>query len=220
MNNTPFMTSVHALAQYHLAYDNNLYADATDAVAEICSKESPEYARIANLITDAALEFCGHPAYHGVGWTLALELREISKDSDTFDVVIAAVDAYLSCYRNQMQTTRDILQHDPVSKASFHLDSALHLAEEAVGCVSQIPYWNGRAAYHLTAAGAGLLRTAAILLKQGNDPSRSTLNYAAEKFNRALRDLSYGLDETANQPSMPEGFVAAREHLNDFFKED
>jgi hypothetical protein len=218
--NMPFMTSVHALAQYHLAYDNNLYTAATNAVAEICSKETPEYARIANLITDAALEVCGHPSHHGIGWTLALELRAISEDANTLNAVIAAVDAYLGCFRNQMQTSREILQHDPVSNASFQLDSALHLAEEAVSSVSEIPYWSGRTAYHLTAAGTGLLRTAAILLRQGNDPSRSTLNYAAEKFSRALRDLHYGLGETANQPSMPDSFIAVRERLADFFKED
>ena len=218
--NMPIMTSIHALAAYHLAYDNNLYATATDAVAAICPKESPQYTRIANLITDAALEVCGHPAYHGVGWTLALALREIAEDRQTLEPVIAAVETYLDCFRQQMHSSREVLQNDPLSKAAFYLDSALHLAEEAIGSVGEIPHWNGRAAYHLTAAGAGLLRSAAILLKQGSRPSRSTLLYAAEKLNRALRDLHYGLDESANQPSMPEGFIAARDLLNDFFKEE
>jgi hypothetical protein len=224
--NAAHMTSVHALAQYTLAYNNQLYTAASEAIAEVlasarsisleAAKVLPEYAKLANLLTDTALEICGHPAYRGVGWTLAQELRAISTSTDAkanASQMFGAVTAHLETFHRQASTFRELLASDGQANTLFLLEVAQLIADDAVQAASDLPGWPGRAVYHLLGACTGTLKTAVTILRYQDQPSLSPYHYAAEKLARALRDTVYGLDEVIQNRAVPDFFVRVRDAL-------
>ncbi|MCQ3932665.1 MAG: hypothetical protein DPW16_19625 [Chloroflexi bacterium] len=219
-------TAQQALDQYHLAYNNMAYRSICKLIACLLAGTShpladvtytPEYIELTNLLTDTALEICGHPAYRGRGWTLAFRLHQLAtnyleRGAVALSVVqhtFAAVEIYLDLFRRSVTTREDRLNDDPTSKAISQMEGALILLEESVRTTSDLPSRRGRAAYHLTAACVGLLRTAMLLLKS-NDVLGDC---AAEKFSRALRDMVYGLNEIAADPDLPHIFSRASTYL-------
>jgi len=201
------MTSVHALAQYHLAYDNDKFATATGAIAAALNPQDPAYTRLSNLLTDTALEICGHPAYHGVGWTLARELYALGI-TDT-----SAIDAYLEIYRTQAAQFRVLLEDDPATHAAFLIEVAQLITEDTARHASTLAHWQGRTVYHLLSACAGYLKTATVILRYGAEAGQAHFHYAAEKFARAMRDTRYGLDEALQQRELPPFFAHLRDVL-------
>ncbi len=113
------MTTQQALAQYHIAYDNEAYRTACGAIAWLLLAgtpqtltsvtDAPDYIALANLLTDTALEMCGHPAYHGRGWTLAFKLHQLGTerlergvlDLAALQRTFTAVEAYLVRFRQE-----------------------------------------------------------------------------------------------------------------------
>ena len=219
-------TAQQALDQYHLAYNNMAYRSICKLIAYLLAGTShtlvdvthtPEYIELTNLLTDTALETCGHPAYHGRGWTLAFRLHQLASNHlergtvalSVVQQTFAAVEIYLDLFRQSVTTRENRLNDDPTSRAIAQMEGALILLEESVRTTSDLPSRRGRVAYHLTAACVGLLRTAALLLK-----SNDALGfYAAEKFSRALRDMVYGLNEIAAEPDSPYIFSRASAYL-------
>src|SRR5690606_19608835 len=134
----------------------------------------PEYLELANLLTDSALEICGVTSCAGAGWKLAYRLHQFTTerlernmlDAAAIKRVFEAVEAYLQHYRQHMQRFAQTLRAaDPQTRTEHELETTLHLAQEAIRTASEIPNWQGRAAYHLTTAGTGYLRAALILLQ-------------------------------------------------------
>jgi hypothetical protein len=221
------ITTQQALAQYHLAYDNIAYKTACGAIGWLLLAgtsqtltsvtDSPAYIELANLLTDSALEMCGHPAYHGRGWTLAFKLHQLGAerlergvlDFASLQRTFTTVETYLARFRQQIMATETLLHNDPTASGLFQMEGALVLLADSVCTTSTISNRSGRAAYHLTAACVGMLRTAALILKNSHSPDA----YAAEKFSRSLRDLLYGLNELADYPYLPRIFRTLREHL-------
>lgn len=113
------LTPQQALAQYHLTYDNEAYRTACGAIGWLLLAgtpqtltsvtSAPDYIELANLLTDSALEVCGHPAYHGRGWTLAFRLHQLGTarlergvlDLAALQRTFAAVEAYLTLFRQE-----------------------------------------------------------------------------------------------------------------------
>lgn len=113
------ITAPQALAQYHLAYDNTAYQTACGAIGWMLLAgtnytlanitDTPEYAELANLLTDTALEICGHPTYHGRGWKLAFKLHQFGAnrlergviDLPAVQRTFAVVEAYLALFRQE-----------------------------------------------------------------------------------------------------------------------
>lgn len=222
------ITAEQALAQYHRTYDNAAYRAACDAIGSLLADteaapitsvfDTADYSALANLLTDTALEVCGHPTYHGCGWTLAFKLHQcgtVRLDPAALQHTFAAVEAYLNLFREQVTDAETRLHNDATVRGLLHMEAALRLMEDSVGTMSTISSRNGRAAHHLTAACVGLLRTASLILKNSHSPDA----YAAEKFNRSLRDLLYGLNELVVYPSLPRIFLTIREHLHNGVKE-
>ncbi len=221
------MTTQQALAQYHLAYDNIAYRTACGAIGRLLLAgtpqpftsvtHSPDYIELANLLTDTALEVCGHPAYHGRGWTLAFRLHQLGAERlerGVLDFMViqrtfTAVETYLTRFRQQIMAAETLLHNDPTASGLLQMEGALGLLEDSVCTTSTISNRSGRAAYHLTTSCVGLLRTATLILKSSHSPDA----YAAEKFSRSLRDLLYGLNELADYPHLPHIFRTLREHL-------
>lgn len=228
------MTAEQALAVYHRAYDNLAYQTACGSIAWMLSAGTPprtnpthlaEYTTLTNLLTDTGLECCGHPAYHGTGWTLAKRLLDHSRpaiqtgqpDTGSIQRVMTTIDRYLDRFRQAGDVHERALQTNSQQQAAFYLTTAQHLTEESVRSLSAVPGWQGRTGYHLSAASAGLLRTSTILLQPTDE---ATLRYAGEKFNRALHDLLAGLTELSQQPQPPALFEPVRAALQKCLEED
>lgn len=226
-----WLTSAQALAQYHRAYDNGAYQAVCRSVAQMLYligdvplssvRDLPEYIELTNLLTDAALEICGHPAYRGVSWTLAHRLHQISTNhakplaTTAIEHLFEQVDQYLARYRQQMHQWQSELT--PPTRTASQLEITLHLAEESVRSASEVAGWQGRTTYHLSAAGAGLLRVAFICL-QANDSS--SLHYATEKLMRAVEDIHAGLSELTAQSGSSAAFSRLYALLTRFLQED
>ena len=104
-------TAQQALDQYHLAYNNMAYRSICKLIAYLLAGTShpltdvthtPEYIELTNLMTDTALEICGHPAYHGRGWTLAFRLHQQGGVNPTeLQQIFIAVEVYLKRFRRE-----------------------------------------------------------------------------------------------------------------------
>jgi hypothetical protein len=156
------------------------------------------------MLTNVALEICGHPHYHGEGWQLATSLNAVIEprlkagdlDQEVNHKLWHRVDGYFGIYRHYMQEFYARLAADTHAKATVQVETAWMLTEEAVRAASDVPHWDGRATYHLSGAAEGILRTANLMLaQQADETSSSRFGYAAHKFGRAIRDLCYALAE-------------------------
>lgn len=201
------LTAPHALFQYHRLYDNVRYRTACTAIATALAPQNPAqaerlpaYLRLANLLTDTALELCGHPAYHGVGWTLAHTLYQATADNRQ---VFTAVEAYLAPFRQGVADWQATLDADPAASLSVLLDVAQVATDTAISTASLLPYWQGRAAYHLLGACAGYLQVTTLYLRHKDTLATIHDSYLAEKLRRALRDTHYSLDELAQHDALP-----------------
>lgn len=201
------LTSQQALLTYHACYDNSAYRAATDEIAWILGagndlsdaaiRQTPDYLALSNLLTNVALEICGHPHYHGEGWQLATCLNAViaphlaagELDQATIQRLWQFLDGYFGLYRYQQQQLAVTLASDRLAKTKLHLETAWWLALEAMQSASDLPDWTGRAVYHLSASAAGLLQSALLLLR------RESAAYLNEKFSRAIRDLGDALVE-------------------------
>ncbi len=199
------ITTEQALASYHAAYDNHAYHALCDELVWLLGagsdlsddalRQTPDYLVLTNLLIHTALEICGHPAYHGEGWQLATSLHAVTTPRrhsgaltpEDIHRFFQQVDGYLGIYRAAMR------QQVTATVSATALDLARQLTDTALQHTTTLPHWQGRTAYHLTAASAGLLHTAHILLAQPFSPSRA--GYAAEKLRRACHDLAFALHE-------------------------
>ncbi len=111
------LTDRQALVHYHAAYNNDHYATVTDAILDALAagsdltdealRNTPDYIALSNMLTDTALEICGHPAYHGVGWQLATSLNAVltprlkagDLDDETARMLFHRINGYLGRYR-------------------------------------------------------------------------------------------------------------------------
>jgi len=232
------LTPQQALNNYHACYDNDAYAAATDEIAWLLGagndlsdealRNTPDYITLSNLLTNVALEICGHPAYNGEGWKLATSLNAVIDvlsryqhlDPQTCQKVWHIIDGYLGIYRRHMTEFYDKLEADAHAKATLHIETVWTLTEDAVRAASDVPDWNGRSTYHLAGAAEGILRTATLMLAQKSDEvSPSRFGYAAEKLGRAIRDLTYALTEIQPHVKGKSYFATFRETLGKLLEE-
>jgi hypothetical protein len=232
------LTPQQALNNYHACYDNDAYAAAADEIAWMLGagndlsddalRKTPDYIALSNMLTNVALEICRHPAYNGEGWKLATSLNAITEprrqaghvDHEAIQKMWHIIDGYLGIYRRHMTEFYDKLETDVHAKATLHIETAWTLTEEAVRVASNVPDWNGRSTYHLASAAEGILRTATLMLAQKSDEiSPLRFGYAAEKFGRAIRDLTYALTEIQPQLKGKSYFATVRETLSKLLEE-
>lgn len=232
------LTPQQALNNYHACYDNDAYAAATDEISWILGagsdlsdeaiQNTPDYIALSNMLTNVALEICGHPAYHGEGWKLATSLNAVTEprrqaghlDHEAIQKLFHLIDGYLGIYRRYMTEFYDKLESDVHAKATLHIETAWTLTEDAMRTASDVPDWNGRSTYHLTGAAEGILRTATLMLAQKSDEtSPSRFGYAAEKLGRAIRDLTYALTEIQPHLKGKSYFATLRETLSKLLEE-
>lgn len=233
------LTSPQAMMQYHAAYNNELYQTVCGGLVWIVlagqptrpmpdAFELPEYLELANLLTDSALEICGVTSCAGSGWKLAYRLHQLTTkrlEKNMLDVaamrrVFELVEAYLQHYRQHMQQFSETLRAgDSQTRTEHELETSLHLAQEAIRIASEIPNWQGRTAYHLTAAGTGYLRTALILLQSPEMNEVTTGSYLYEKVQRAVRDSRYALDELIHHAQVPVLLTQLQSALHQLFEE-
>lgn len=232
------MTPRQALNIYNSNYDNDAYGAVTDELVFILGagsdlsdealRDTPDYITLSNMITNVALQICGYPAYAGEGWQLATSLHAVTHpriasgdlDPEAVQKFFGLLDGYFGIYRHAVKTHRESLNADDHAQATSEVESVWRLAEDAVRTTSNVREWNGRCAYHLVSAAEGFLRTAMLMLAQKPDEtSPSRFGYAAEKFGRALRDLSYALEEIQPQVNTKSFFVTAHEILRKLSEE-
>lgn len=201
------LTAPQALFHYHQVYHNATYQAACTALAVALNgadpaqaRQHPIYLHLANLLTDAALEHCGHPAYHGVGWTLAYTLHTHGLATPP---VLAALHAHLEPFRVAHARLQDQLENHPADQLTIQLEVAHSSTGAAMQTASQLQHWQGRTAYHLLAAASGLLTTAGLYLRYDASQTTSHHHYIAEKIQRALRDVRYGLSEVQQHQPLP-----------------
>ena len=173
------LTSQQALDRYHTAYQNEAYRTVCDDLTALlvagtdltlaAAQNTPDYITLSNLITDAALEVCGHPDQHGAGWTLTTSLIAVVEprlqagDLTHNDLrnFIRLLDGYFGIYRAHLREFAAQLDTQSISKTACQLATAQVVTDDAIRTASTIPSWRGRAAYHLISAAGGILRTAA-----------------------------------------------------------
>lgn len=205
----PLITSVQALVLYHQAYNNELYRATCDAIA---ATQTPHYPELVNLLTDAALEACGYPAYHGVGWTLAYQLHQYQAATPE---VLSAIETYLAIFRREVEHYQTFLQANPEAQTVFLVGGLQMVVDESVRVASQIPSRYGSAVYHLLGACSGLLQIMSVILQYQSPQETSPYNYAAEKFQRALRDMRYALSDLLVVRTLPPFFQNAHDRLRE-----
>lgn len=227
------LTPQQALVNYHACYNNTAYSAATDEIAWMLGagndlsdealRQTPDYITLSNMLTNVALEICGHPHYHGEGWQLATSLNAVTEprlkagdlDQTAIRKLWQLIDGYFGIYRHHMQEFYATLAADVQAKATLQVETAWTLTEEAVRAASDVPHWNGRAAYHLTGAAEGILRTANLMLaQQTGETSPSRFGYAAHKFGRAIGDLCYALAEIQPHTNGTPFFARVRDALS------
>jgi hypothetical protein len=146
-----------ALARYHAAYDNTAYQAVCDELVWILSsggtlsdealRHTPDYIVLTNLLINVSLETCGHPTYHGQGWTLAASLLAVTeprrKSGDLTDEAVQnlfnIVDGYLSRFRAY-------IKQNPLTPAE-QVRAVQRSAEAAVQLTNPLPGAHSRAAY-------------------------------------------------------------------------
>jgi hypothetical protein len=232
------LTPKQALAHYNSAYNNTAYGSACDEfiwilgagsdLSEDAIQNTSDYIALSNMLTNVALEICGHPAYHGEGWKLATSLNAVTRprhqdghiDHEAIQKLWHIIDGYLGIYRRHMTEFYDKLEADVHAKATLHIETVWTLTEDAVRVASDVPDWNGRSTYHLAGAAEGILRTATLMLAQKSDEiSPSRFGYAAEKLGRAIRDLTYALTEIQPHFKGKSYFATLRETLSKLLEE-
>src|SRR5688572_21991759 len=106
------LTPQQALVNYHACYNNAAYSVAVDEIVWMLSagselsdesiRQTPDYIALTNMLTNVALEICGHPHYHGEGWQLATSLNAVIEprlnagelDQETISKLWHLVDGY------------------------------------------------------------------------------------------------------------------------------
>jgi len=202
-------SSEQALAQYHAVYDNDAYRALTDELTTVLAagsdltetaiRNTPDYITLSNLIINTALGCCGYGLHAHDGWQLATSLQAVLQPrlaaghltANDIQDFMDLLDGYFGLYRHAMRELHTTISQDNHHKATLHGEAAWRSSEDAMRISNGLSGWRGRTAYHLSSAATSLLRTAHLLLEYPHDNiPKSHWSYVAEKFGRAMRDLS------------------------------